>query len=443
MARPRTYHQDRALTGAERARAFRERRKLRNETSPHPQRNETPNRNETSVTKPRNETPDRNETGARATGSFRETGGRRSAVGTPRGAEKWAGELGQRLVLEFNEEKKGRNDSKSVGDIIAILRSRPPWDKWSQETLLRKYFEARRLHGDDPPPIPAKPTGGPAIEGPQRDRWQSLLQKDGSSHDEACALVNLLIAKATAVHRLAYLPKLFDFVRRRTWYRGRKVAWLRKAAKEMEHRWPTMRERSDKTVRAILDALRDGPSTSKEIVTATGLNRSTVRSFLNYMCYDGDIVRIGLGRYTLPKEGLGCWIWPCEAVLKALAEGPATPTEICARVRLRTNQAAASLRNLKKRGKVMLIKHGVYALPGTDVAHVYAKDAIEGALRSGPKTVSQLVAITGKERSAISQALRRKKAKGEVIRTKPRVYALPGTGVSTRRTRRFWAQDRV
>jgi hypothetical protein len=62
MARPRSYHQDRALTGAERARAFRERRKQRNETSHRPHRSETPDRNETGVTKSRNETADRNET---------------------------------------------------------------------------------------------------------------------------------------------------------------------------------------------------------------------------------------------------------------------------------------------------------------------------------------------------------------------------------------------
>src|SRR5262245_25119203 len=63
MARPRSHHQDRPLSGAERARLFRERKRLRNEIPErneiprHPHRNEIPERNETRVTKPRNETP--------------------------------------------------------------------------------------------------------------------------------------------------------------------------------------------------------------------------------------------------------------------------------------------------------------------------------------------------------------------------------------------------
>jgi hypothetical protein len=243
-----------------------------------------------------------------------------------------------------------------------------------------------------------------------------LLQKYGSSRDEARDLVNLLIAKAIAVQRLAYLGELFDYVRRRrTWNRGRKVAWLQRAAEEMDHRWPIMREGSDKSVRMILDALRRGPMTTKEIVAVTGLNTITVHNLLISMCHDGDIIRVGFGRYALPSAGLARYVLPGQAVLEMLAEGPATPSEIRARLGLGKGQTAGVLHTLKKRGKVVLRKYGVYALPGTGTPHVYTKDAIDGALRSGSKTVPELVAITGKNRGEIWAALRRKKAEGKVI----------------------------
>src|SRR5712671_4488535 len=64
----------------------------------------------------------------------------------------WAGPIGRALVLDLNEAKACAG-SKSDGDIIAILRTRPPWNKWSQDTLSRKLFVARQHHGDSPAPI--------------------------------------------------------------------------------------------------------------------------------------------------------------------------------------------------------------------------------------------------------------------------------------------------
>ncbi len=266
---------------------------------------------------------------------------------------------------------------------------------------------------------PAKaPTRQQAVDAPARDRWQSLLQKYGLSHDEACDLVNLLITKAGAVHRLAYLGQLFDYVRRRTWSRGRKVAWLRREADEMEHRWPVIRKGPGKTARAILDAVRDGCTTKKEIVAVTGLGASNVSVVVIALCREGDLVRIGRGHYALPKEGLPRYVPIAEVILKALAEigRPATIPEIQARAGLRENQGHSTLHLLKKRGKVIMIKPGVYALPGGGIPFVPTKDAIDEALlRSRSKSLSELVAITGKTRDATWRALRIKKANDEVI----------------------------
>jgi hypothetical protein len=321
------------------------------------------------------------------------------------------------LVLEWREEKR-KDPNKSDGDIIAALRTRLPWQKWSQDTLRRKLPIARQHHGDNPPPIAAKSTDGPAIEVRERDQWQSLLQKYGLSPEEACDLVNLLITRAGAVHRLAYLGQLFVFVRRRLWWsRERKVAWLRRAAEEMEHRWPVMQRGSGKTFRVILDAIRDGCETKKEIVAATGLGAPNVSTHVMSMCRDGDIVCIGRGRYAWPKEGLPRYVPMAEAILKALAEigRPATVPEIQARAGLRENQGHSTLYGLRKRGKVIMIKPGVYALPGAGVPFVPTKDAINEALRSGSKSLPEIVAITGKTRDATWRALRIKKARGEVI----------------------------
>jgi hypothetical protein len=78
-------------------------------------------------------------------------------------------------------------------------------------------------------------------------------------------------------------------------------------------------------------------------------------------------------------------------------------------------QIAGALHVLKKRGKVVLISYGKYAKPGTAAPHIYAKDAIDEALKSGSKTVRDLQTLTGKNRGELWAALQRKKAKGQVI----------------------------
>jgi hypothetical protein len=249
----------------------------------------------------------------------------------------------------------------------------------------------------------------------------SLLQKWGIPPEEARGLVIRLIAMATDAQKRSYVGQLFAYVdARRTWTRKRKANFVRRAVNKMEAnplRWPPLQEGSDRSVKAILAVLNKGPATKAEIVVATGLNAITVQNYLICMCSDGEIMRVGFGRYALPTESLvlARRVPPAEAILNALANGSVTPAEIRVRTGLSKAQVAGSLHVLKKRRKVVLTDYGKYALPGTATPHVYTKDAIDEALQSGSKTVPEFMKLTGKNRGEIWAALRRKKVKGEVV----------------------------
>src|SRR6202030_3229627 len=107
----------------------------------------------------------------------------------------WAGPLGRMLVLAWKEEKD-RDAGKSDGDIIATLRTRPPWKKWSQETLLRKLFDARR-HGDSPVPIAA-------------DATRRAYRSDFIHFTTWCGIHNLTPLPASIETAAAYLAHLAD-----------------------------------------------------------------------------------------------------------------------------------------------------------------------------------------------------------------------------------------
>jgi hypothetical protein len=97
---------------------------------------------------------------------------------------------------------------------------------------------------------------------------------------------------------------------------------------------------------------------------------------------------------------------------------------------------SAALHRLHNAGSIVLTKPGKYALAGSASPHVYARDAITDALRSGKKTMPELIAATGKNYGEIWQALRRMGDKREVIRVARRgqivAFALPGAGRAPR-----------
>jgi hypothetical protein len=341
----------------------------------------------------------------------------------------WAGPTGRSLILDLKALRARTGLSKAKA--IEELCTQAPWNRWEPDSLDRAYRWARRHHGDTPAPIAADeltvpqsakvPAKQPTIDAQSRNRWMSLLQKWRIPPEEARGLVTRLIAMATDAQKRSYVGQLFAYVdARRTWTRKRKADRVRRAVDEMEAdplRWPLLQEGSDGRVKAILAVLNKGPATITEIVAATGLNAITVQNYLHCMCSDDEVMRVGFGRYALPTESLvlARHVPPAKAILHALARGSTTPAEFRARTGLSKAQVAGSLHVLKKRSKVVLTDYGKYALPGTAAPHVYAKDAIHEALQSGPKTVPELMELTGKNRGEIWAALRRKKDKGEVI----------------------------
>jgi hypothetical protein len=304
------------------------------------------------------------------------------------------------------------HSDETVTKAITELRTGPPWNKWSQETLWRKYWVARRHHGNSPPPT-------------EEDRWASTLQKWGMSPEKARELVDRLIAITTAAHKRADLGQLFDYVgRRRMYSRPRKIEWLQRAAGRIQadrHYWPIRagREPPDINARRVLAMLRGAPGNRgsvSEIAAGTGIKPRTCQDLLVSMNASRDVVRVADGEYALPADGVIVpYVPPSIAILKTLADGPATPAELCIRTGKTKTQIAGALHWLWKHKKIVRTDYGLWALPGTAPPHIIARDAIIEVLQSGSKTVRELMAATGKNRGEIWQALRGLKAKCLVI----------------------------
>jgi hypothetical protein len=326
----------------------------------------------------------------------------------------WAGEIGQKLVLAVNAWLTTQglaHSDETVTKAIKALRTGPPWNKWSQETLWRKYWVARRHHGNSPPPT-------------EEDRWASTLQKWGMSPEKARELVDRLIAITTTAHKRADLGQLFDYLgRRRMYSRPRRVEWLRRQADRIQadrHYWPIRagRELPDTNASLVLAMLCVAPrnrATVPEIADATGIKLRTCQDLLVSMNASKDIVRVADGEYALPAQGIIPYVPPSIAILTALKDGLATPAELRARTGKSADQIAGALHWLWKHKKIVRTDYGLWALPGTAPPHIIARDAILEALQSGAKTVRELMAATGKNRGEIWQALRGLKAKCLVI----------------------------
>ena len=333
----------------------------------------------------------------------------------------WAGEIGQKLVFAVNAWLTTQglaHSDETVTKAIKALRTGPPWNKWSQETLWRKYWVARKHHGNSPPPT-------------EEDRWFSLLIKWGKepkrnpvviSAEQAREMINQLIAVVPS-HRRAHLDQLFAHMERRLFWNGRqKIEWLqseviaRLAANQ--HDWPipiTRRGRPDLMAGRIETYLANAPGKrahKQDILTALEIRNTSGQNALVSMVRAGRLVRVADGMYSLPIDGVGNYVPADKAVVDMLAAGPRTNAELIAGTGLTEGAIHAAIHRLGKQGKVIRVKHGKYALPGTAVPHVYTKDAINEALQSGPKTVRELMTATGKNRGEISQALHRLKAKG-------------------------------
>jgi hypothetical protein len=334
----------------------------------------------------------------------------------------WTGETGQKVIFAVNawlaEEGLAHSD-ETVTKAIEALRAGPPWNKWSQETLWRKYWVARKHHGNSPPPT-------------EEDRWFSLLIKWCKepkrnpvliSAEQAREMINQLIAVVPS-HRRAHLDQLFAHMERRLFWNGRqKIEWLqseviaRLAANP--HDWPipiTRRGRPDLMAGRIETYLANAPGKrahKQDILAALEIRNTSGQNALVSMVRAGRLVRVADGMYSLPTDGVSNYVPGQKAVVDVLAAGGSyTNAQLRARTGLTEGAIHAAVHHLVKQGKAIRIKRGLWARPGTAPPHIYARDAIIEALQSGSKTVHELMTATGKNRGEIWQALHRLKAKG-------------------------------
>jgi hypothetical protein len=317
------------------------------------------------------------------------------------------------LVLRINELCKAHgwasNDRGAVRSVIAKIRAEPPYSGHTDEQLRQGFYAASKAL-----PPPAEP----------RDQLISSLQKLGAPFEASRALVDRLIPIVTInipFLGLPYIDLMFDHVRRARRLRTAlsKVEWLERAADKLESNRPSYPIRpwdqaSNVSIELIKTALRDGLSSVDEIAAHTRIKRRTAQELLAFMASNGDAVRKRHGLYGPPQESAAAYVRPGEATLKILERGPASPAEIRERAGLTKAQVAGAVHWLwKKAGKIKRLRPNLYALPGAaPVPHVYARDAIINALRSGRKSVPELITITGKNRGEIWAALRRLRADG-------------------------------
>jgi hypothetical protein len=363
-------------------------------------------------------------------------------------------------VIKDGLQAIGSNDSpKAVRALIKDIRHSMPdfYSHAKEDTLRRQYFKYRHRPTSVPTPVASKRStfpqaaeraaDEPIIDAGTRERWISLLLKWGKepklhpigmSVEQAHELINSLIAVGALCR--AYLDQLFVHMERRLHCNGKqRIEWIQKARDRLAANpidWPvppTRRGQPNISAGLVLDALSKGPATNPEVVARTRLKRSTVQNLLISLFRAEQIVRVGFGRYALPAEGLAGHVSTRAAILDALSGGPASPAELRARTGKSGNEIAGGVHRLKEAEKIILTKRGVYSLAGTASPHVYARDAIKVVLQSGPKTISELIVATGKNRKELYIAARRLEANDAVKRIgrrgRFRVFAL----VSSRR----------
>jgi predicted Rossmann fold nucleotide-binding protein DprA/Smf involved in DNA uptake len=245
------------------------------------------------------------------------------------------------------------------------------------------------------------------------------------SAEQAREIVYRLIAAAPP-HRRSNLSQLFVHMERRIHWNGRqKIKWLQTAAARLEANqsdWPipiSRRGRLDVTATKIWTYLAntlEKRAHKRDIVAALNIPSTTAQTTLCSMHRAGQIVRIANGVYGLPATCVSTYVSADKAILDALRNGG---QRNCAELRAQTGKSEgavhAALHRLHKAGRIVLTKRGRYALAGSASPHVYARDAINDALRSGNKTMPELIGATGKNYGELWAALKRLMAKGQVV----------------------------
>jgi hypothetical protein len=335
--------------------------------------------------------------------------------------------VAHKLVLSVHARLRAHgwtraNRKKAVSSVIGELRdTNPAYKKWSVKTLIWAYYRVEPL---PPPPRTEEERG-----------WGSLLIQWGEatkrhparmSAKQAWEIVDRLIAVAPQ-HRRADLGQLFIHVGRSIHRNGRdKIKWLRRVINRLAanaHYWPIpnwQHGRRDVIAGRIETYLANAPEKrahKRDIAAALSILPTTAQTTLCSLERARRIDRVASGVYALPVRGVSCarYIPADKAILDSLSKGDQLS---CAELRAKTGKSEgavhAALHRLHKAKSIVRTNRGRYALAGSASPHVYARDAMTDALRSGKKTMPELITATGKNYYEIMAAVRREEAKGRV-----------------------------
>jgi hypothetical protein len=317
--------------------------------------------------------------------------------------------LGEQLINLVIEITKARGLARPTRQVFEEIKTKPPFDHWDTAKQLRDGYDIA-MKALPRPPDP-------------RDQVISELQKFGMSPDASVALTCRLIEICTVkipLLGLDYVFRMIGHVKRvRKLRTGESRAqWFERAAKMLDNPKPRFPirpwdEASNANIEATKSALHDGLTAIDEIAARTGIKHRTQQELLCFMNNIGEARRLDHGLYGPPQEGVADYVRPSDLVLKALESGPASPEEVRLRVaaaghHLTEEQVSAALHWLwKKAKKIRRPEPNLYSLPGPGVTdYVFAHDAIVLALRSGKKSMPELIESTRKNRGALQRALR-------------------------------------
>jgi DNA-binding IclR family transcriptional regulator len=337
-----------------------------------------------------------------------------------------------KAYLEAHPSPSPRSRDNATQDAIdAFRKTHPAFRTANPKTLRRRYYEALKL-----PPA-------------DEDRWTAILiewSKATKRHpafisaEQARELVNHLLV-VIPEHRRAEVDRLFSHLSMHRTGRE-KIKWLRLVIARLEanpNYWPipiSRYGRPDVTAGKILSFVTNAPGQEaykSDIIAGRDLLPTTAQNTLSALVRAGWLVRKASGKYVLPREGVSNYVPGDQAVLNVLAAGAHTFDELVTATGLPEGAVTAAIHRLKERKVVILKdrgKNATYALAGTAPPHVYAREAMNNALRSGKKTMPELEAITGKKRHELWAAYKREEAKRRVKRIvrrgKPAAFALVG-----------------
>jgi hypothetical protein len=162
-------------------------------------------------------------------------------------------------------------------------------------------------------------------------RWTQLVLQWGGSINEGVAVVQRVCAAAGSpgYWRRDHVGELFARLDEYRWNGRRKIQHLELIADRMKTDpmyWPA--SRPDQIIRGvdndeiILRALARGPMTKAKLERVTGLSAAAISSRLLAMKKVGKVICIRPGVYALPQSGAARHVPACEAIIAALWWAP-------------------------------------------------------------------------------------------------------------------------